>query len=545
MGGLASSGGWFDRDTSSAPAPESAASKESRSAPTPSVDSAYSNAIRDFAKKQQEGDAAYADIKAGNERSRGDIQKLREMRPPAPPEIAKPVVPPEAMKPLDVMQNFGSFATALAVFGGFLTKRPLQTSLDAAASAMEALKQGQYEEYDRNLKTWKTQSEYAGKVAQWQVDVYKNLMDQHKGSVDQLLGAVSAEASANRDTLMLQAARTGDAATLMNALRDRESMVQNYTIHRENLLAQDDRLQQQLKAQTEQHFPGLNTTEGLIRLEKHLSQATPEQKDKLLQVIQMTHPNALMPTTADGAANPVIDNVAQMIATYKIPPMSGYAMKGAYGQAVMSRAKEINPDYDAAVYGERSKAVKDFATGKQGQQITAFNTAIDHLATADELVKALQNHDMQAYNRVANRFKEQFGDTAPTNLAVAKQLIGNEVTKAIISTGGGVTDRQEAQNVLDQAKTEEQMLGATQTIRRLLGGQLRSLRLQYEQTTKLKDFDERLTEGAKGAVQALDEKKTGAKKSDGPPTVTTDEEYAALSPGAEFLDPQGKKRKKP
>jgi len=153
----------------------------------------------------------------------------------------------------------------------------------------------------------------------------------------------------------------------------------------------------------------------------------------------------------------------------------------------------------------RTKANKDFSTGVQGRQVTAFNTAIDHLATMDKLSDALQNNDIKAFNYLGNIVARQTGQPAPVNFDAAKQIVTAEIIKAVVASGGGVRERQEAEANFSTANSPAQLKGAINTYMQLLGGQLNSLGLQYENTTGRTDFDKKLTGDAKKAFKSVRE----------------------------------------
>ena len=98
---------------------------------------------------------------------------------------------------------------------------------------------------------------------------------------------------------------------------------------------------------------------------------------------------------------------------------------------------------------------------------------------------------------MGNKVAEQTGKPAPTSFDAAKQIVAQEVIKAIVNNGGGVTERQEASQYISSASSPEQLAQVIQTYQQLMGGQLSSLKLQYEQSTGRKDFEEKLTPGAK------------------------------------------------
>ena len=153
----------------------------------------------------------------------------------------------------------------------------------------------------------------------------------------------------------------------------------------------------------------------------------------------------------------------------------------------------------------KTKAAKDFSTGIQGRQVTAFNTAIDHLATMDKLSDALQNNDIKAFNYLGNVIAKQTGQPAPVNFDAAKQIVTAEIIKAVVASGGGVRERQEAEANFATANSPAQLKGVINTYKQLLGGQLNSLGLQYENTTGRTDFDKKLTSEAKSEYKKIRE----------------------------------------
>ena len=196
-----------------------------------------------------------------------------------------------------------------------------------------------------------------------------------------------------------------------------------------------------------------------------------------------------------------VDDTAKMIANYQMPPLTGYAMRSPWGQQVMAKVGQINPQYQTEQYNSRNKAVSAFSTGKQGDTVRFLNTSISHLDTLDKLAKALSTGDVHAINSLTNLFQREFGVAAPTNFETAKNIVGQEVVKAVTGSGAAESDRQAAQNAFDKANSPEALVGAIGVVKSLLGGQMRGLRKQYEDTTGLKNFDDRLTPEAKAALE--------------------------------------------
>jgi hypothetical protein len=184
-----------------------------------------------------------------------------------------------------------------------------------------------------------------------------------------------------------------------------------------------------------------------------------------------------------------VENAAQMIANGQIKPLSGFAMRSPYGQAVMSKVKELNPDYRAGDIESTIKAEKDFATGKNGNTVRSLNVAVSHLDTLGELSQALNNNDINLFNKIGNTFAQQTGNPIPTSFNAAKKIVADEIVKGIVGSGGGVSDREEAAASINAANSPAQLKGVIDTYKQLLGGQLSGLKQQYETTTGKKDFN--------------------------------------------------------
>lgn len=182
---------------------------------------------------------------------------------------------------------------------------------------------------------------------------------------------------------------------------------------------------------------------------------------------------------------------------------STYALsKPLYANVIMPSVYAYNPKASGQMY----QNIKAFETGKQGDQLKFMNTSVAHLDTAQELADALNNKDTKVLNRVANMWKEETGEDAPTNFDTARQIVGNEVMKAISNAGaGGVAEREELQKRFDKAGSPAQLKGAISTAQKLLVGQLSSIRKQYEYSTQQEDFlTQRLTPRTRSIFEKLD-----------------------------------------
>jgi hypothetical protein len=78
--------------------------------------------------------------------------------------------------------------------------------------------------------------------------------------------------------------------------------------------------------------------------------------------------------------DPQIRDYIKKVADYEIDPRTT-SVKGGMREKLMSGVAKYDPTYDQNSFGSRAKAIKDFATGTQGNSVRSFDVAIDHLET--------------------------------------------------------------------------------------------------------------------------------------------------------------------
>lgn len=198
--------------------------------------------------------------------------------------------------------------------------------------------------------------------------------------------------------------------------------------------------------------------------------------------------------------NPGMAAQIKAIGDYRQAPPANRASKE--GIALMSMVNAYNPSYDATQYGSKVKARNDFTTGKNGNTVRSLNVAVQHLDQLGTLSDALGNGNVQAANQIGNAFNTQFGGDQATNFNAAKQIVGDEIVKAIVGAGGGVGDREKAQESISAASSPRQLKGVIQTYQGLMSGQIKGLKQQYEKSTGLNDFEGYLAPETQAKLQS-------------------------------------------
>ncbi|PDT74121.1 hypothetical protein CO675_26995 [Bradyrhizobium sp. C9] len=214
---------------------------------------------------------------------------------------------------------------------------------------------------------------------------------------------------------------------------------------------------------------------------------------------------------------PDVQAYIKKIADYEIDPRTT-SIKGGHREQVLSAVAQYDPTYDQNSFGSRAKAMRDFATGTQGNAIRSFDVAIDHLDTLQKYSDALKSGDVRLINSLRNKWLTETGSALPTNVQAVAPIVGAEVSKAIIGSNNALADREELRKPLQIANSPEQISGAIQGYKGLMAGQLKGLKKQYEDTTGKKDFDSRVRPATRSALLGGGE---GASSDTSQPNVTS------------------------
>jgi hypothetical protein len=242
----------------------------------------------------------------------------------------------------------------------------------------------------------------------------------------------------------------------------------------------------------------------------------------------------------------------------------------AINAKIMSRAAQIatenGDDAKAAVLNRYSfqatqkaqaDTLKQFTAGKNGNTVRSLNVAVQHLDQLAQLGTALQNGDLPLLNRLGNEWAKQTGSAAPVTFNAMKKVVADELVKAVVGSGGGVADREEAAHSLDAAQSPEQMAEVIANYKGLMAGQLNGLRQQYKEGSGRDDFErfllpitrKELEQHASSAepAQSPSAPAAGAQPpaQSAPARVTTPQEAMALPPGTRFITPDGRVKVRP
>lgn len=117
--------------------------------------------------------------------------------PTLPNDATKPFSPPPQTDPKAV---WASTAMLMAGLGSLFTRQPLTTAMNAAAGVIKAYRDGDTAAAQSAFTQWKTAQDAALKIANFEQDTYRNLIDQLRDMRD----ATGKDAEAKRRDIMAQ-----------------------------------------------------------------------------------------------------------------------------------------------------------------------------------------------------------------------------------------------------------------------------------------------------------------------------------------------------
>ena len=420
-----------------------------------------------------------------------DAQKLRADRPQLPKQQDIPSAPTQHYR--NPFEAFSSPAVMLGMLASLFTRQPLTVAFNSAAAALKGYHEGDKEVFDQETANWKRNVDVALKQNQKELDVYNAAWNQHKENFHDMLSEFEARAAGFKDEQML---------TLLKYAGPKEIW---------------EMLQHRIEAQQK-------VEEGRLRVEKEKAE------------IEKLHVQADQIRTGgvdDDQINEFVQRRLQGDRSFEAGIKRGYQGQANWMryQAALNQAMEekgisgsdlVRIDQSTSAQGKAlSRSLGAFAVGPQGNSIRSFDVAVSHLKLLRDLSTALKNGDVNLWNSTRLAFQSEFGSAAPTNFDGVRQIVGDEVVKAVIGSGSGALgDRQEIAANLNKSRSPAQLEGLIDNYLRLMVGQLHGLSRQYERTTGLKDFDSILSDDTKAEFSRVGATPgTAPTKSSGAPFV--------------------------
>jgi hypothetical protein len=415
-----------------------------------------------------------------NQKIEGKIKNIESLKVPEMPRM------PDAPKQQDYntypMKTFGSGAMWLATFGSLLTRHPLTTALNSAAEVNKAVATGDANAYKNAMDKWKTQSDYAMKMANFDMERYKESLSQGEAGIRAYSGMMK------NDTARLAMEMKQNDQHLKDSERQLKMMEEGIKL--QNLQFQQkyaDLTVDAAKKKAIEAGKPLTEEETARIYNETLGQAKGAQAGKVSKTTQ-----AAQMANIDWANMQDSDPVGDSGLTLAAVKQAAETIKntGDYSKAGLgvgwNPAKMAVDNYMGFAYPgfNRAAAGLDYIAQKKAATVAADNYAKMTIATnnldnsiplLEEKIKAVDPSRFKSWNAMENYVNEHAGDPAIVGLKEALTATKSDYQQ-VIARGGQVTDsvRAEANANLNMAWSEGQYKEALSVMKREGQNQLKS-----------------------------------------------------------------------
>lgn len=422
-----------------------------------------------------------------NKKIEGRLEKMDSLKVPEMPKA--PDAPKESDYSTDPMKTFGSSAMWLATFGSLLTRHPLTTALNSAAEVNKAAAGKDANAYKNAMDKWKEQSDYALKLANYDMERYKESL----ASGDAGIRAYSS--MMKNDTARLAMDMKQNAAHLKDSERQIKMLEEGIKL--QNLQAEKkfaDFAVDAARAQAQKEGKPFTDQDAYRVYNDNLGSAKTSQSGKPNKNAQ-----AASMAQIDWSKMQDSDQVGDSGLTFGAVKQAAEAVKktGSLTAAGLgigwNPAKMAVDNYMAYAYPglDRAAAGLDYVAQKKAATIAADNDAKMIIATnnldnsiplLEEKIKAVNPNRFKSQNEFDNWINEHAGDPAVIGLKEAITATKSDYQQ-VIARGGQVTDavRTEANGNLNLAWSQGQYKEALSTMRAEGKNQLKSAKQSLKQ----------------------------------------------------------------
>ena len=398
-----------------------------------------------------------------------DLEKLRSEYKAPKPEKAENFQP----KPQEMMTTWGAIAIAFAALASRRTRTPMTTALNAAGAAFQGMQQGKQEEFKQQFETWKANTDFAFKTAEFERQAYDDIMSRIDKREDLLVkagevedrGAIAklkATTESLQDPLTWDAFQRGGMPEVVKWQKTKDEQLRKAKEHSEEV----------------GRFGAQEIALHDLQKDPEFQKADRETRLKMLtDVIGKTNPPKLNSLANQIFTPEKIEERADAIRHYRMKPPSGYFARTEAGQKILDKLAE-DPDYNEQNYAQINTAKQNLLKA-DGNQVRSFSAVAHHLNALDRLGTELTNTEPRMWNSVINKLMTAGGYPQATNFDLAKQIIGTELVKAVVGAGATGGERQLLEEKLDAASSPEQLKGAIDTARQLIQGQVQGFMSKY------------------------------------------------------------------
>ena len=176
--------------------------------------------------------------------------------------------------------------------------------------------------------------------------------------------------------------------------------------------------------------------------------------------------------------------LAKAVIEGRATPSAVTSARGGDRQKLSLVTAELDPNFDLSLAPQRIATRKDFSSaGKSGQSLSSLNTALGHLDRMYENGQALDNTDLQLWNKYKNLAFKQTGNAKVDRLLADRDAVTSELGR-VFQTTGVVTqeERNEFRARLSEASSPEQIKSVADEWINLLKSRTDTFKSNWDQT---------------------------------------------------------------
>jgi hypothetical protein len=240
-----------------------------------------------------------------------------------------------------------------------------------------------------------------------------------------------------------------------------------------------------LPLQTAHTLKGM-ATQGITSVSANGRQLLVDKSGKTIKDLGTATPVVVMNNQLGAAGNSQSQEfqaVVDAVGNGKMDLQTALGKMGRFPGAAFSLMAEVEKKYPGYFQGnyEAAKKLLDSATsGKIGDEITAFNTAIDHAKMLKEAALALKNGNVQLFNKWANAWATATGNPVPTNYQTIADAFRGESTA--VYNKGHITEGllKEQGEKLGNGQSEDQLIQGLDTAIKLMEKKMGERKKQFD-----------------------------------------------------------------
>jgi hypothetical protein len=137
-------------------------------------------------------------------------------------------------------------------------------------------------------------------------------------------------------------------------------------------------------------------------------------------------------------------------------------------------------------YQAQRGVLKDFTAGADSHTLNAINTARGHVDQGLQAIGALDNNNVQAFNKIAQFYNVQTGQPAPVEFNAIKNALAGEISKSLTGAGATVSEIANVGSDFSNASSPAQLRGVLTAYGHLLDSKQNSLKQQFDQGMQAK-----------------------------------------------------------